>query len=388
MEQKELSPELTPELAQKLMPELTPELARELAQKLMLVIKEIKLGKLVTNAIEIKAFVAEMLKEYSVGHYGHDAKQAANDKAKLNASAKMLNDIRIAIEKIWNKPFQEFKDIVSETTAMIKEASDKLDEIVKAKEAAEKAEKKEAIVTVWDSKNFTLVPLVQIFNPQWLNKTYKIKKVEADIDNLIQKISDDLAALEGFGEDTRTLKELYLTTLDLQDALKKGAELKANRERLAALEAERKAQEERKAQAACNEFSRENSQGKGANSQDAEKVRNAQAVEPLAVTPPESEQEAVESASAEPESEQEAERPLGVPPIPTEKQYTFHVIGTAKDIETVRRIAAEMRLSSPPSLTLCATKTEIETFKDRLMDKQLYYNKVGNPSLYVKALPY
>ena len=39
--------------------ELTPELAREL----MLVIKEIKLGKLVTNAIEIKAFVAEMLKE-------------------------------------------------------------------------------------------------------------------------------------------------------------------------------------------------------------------------------------------------------------------------------------------------------------------------------------
>lgn len=51
MEQKELTPELS------------PELARELAQKLMLVIKEIKLGKLVTNAIEIKAFVAEMLKE-------------------------------------------------------------------------------------------------------------------------------------------------------------------------------------------------------------------------------------------------------------------------------------------------------------------------------------
>ena len=366
--------------------ELTPELSPELAQKLMLVIKEIKLGKLVTNAIEIKAFVAEMLKEYSVGHYGHDAKQAANDKAKLNASAKMLNDIRIAIEKIWNKPFQEFKDIISETTAMIKEASGKLDEIVKAKEAAEKAEKKEAIVKVWEAKNFTLVPLVQIFNPQWLNKTYKIAKVEADIDNLIQKISDDLSALEGFGDDTRTLKELYLTTLDLQDALKKGAELKANRERLAALEAERKAQEERKAQAACNEFSRGNSEGKGANSQDAEEVRNAQAVEPLAVTPPESEQEAVESASAEQASGQEAERPLGVPPIPTEKQYTFHIVGEAGDIETVRRIASEMRLSSPPSLTLCATEAEIEAFKERLWDNKMRYKKVGNPSLYVEYM--
>ena len=374
MEQKELSPELAPALA-------TGE-----AKDLTLVKKEMTIGNLVTNATEIKAFVAEKLKEYSVEHYGHDAKQAAKDKAELNAAAKKLNDERIALEKQWNKPFQEFKDIVSETTAMIKEASGKLDGIVKAKEAAEKAEKKEAIVNVWDAKNFTLVPLVQIFNPQWLNKTYKIAKVEADIDNLIQKISDDLSALEGFGEDTRTLKELYLTTLDLQDALKKGAELKANRERLAALEAERKAQEERKAQAARCEFSRGNSEGKGANSQDAEEVRNAQAAEPLAVTPPENEREAVESASAEPESEQEAERPLGVPPIPTEKQYTFHIVGEAEDIETVRRIASEMRLSSPPSLTLCATDAEIEAFKARLMDNMLGYKKVGNPSLYVEYM--
>ena len=373
MEQKELTPELSPELSPELARELSPELARELAQKLMLVIKEIKLGKLVTNAIEIKAFVAEMLKEYSVGHYGHDAKQAAKDKAKLNVSAKMLNDIRIAIEKIWNKPFQEFKDIISETTAMIKEASGKLDEIVKEKEAAEKTEKKEAIVKVWDAKNFTLVPLVQIFNPQWLNKTYKIAKVEADIDNLIQKISDDLAALEGFGDDTRTLKELYLTTLNLQDALKKGAELKANRERLQAVATSSTGHN---GNAACNEFSCENSEGK------AQEERKAQTAEPLAVTPPENEQEVVESASAE----QEAERPLGVPPIPTEKQYTFHIVGEAEDIETVGRIASEMRLSSPPSLTLCATEAEIEAFKERLWDNKMRYKKVGNPSLYVEYM--
>lgn len=374
MEQKELSREST---------ELTRELATGGAQDLTLVIKEMTIGNLVTNATEIKAFVTEKLKEYSVEHYGHDAKQAAKDKAELNAAAKKLNDERIALEKQWNKPFQEFKDIVSETTAMIKEASDKLDEIVKAKEAAEKTEKKEAIVNVWDSKNFTLVPFVRIFNPQWLNKTYKIAKVEADIDNLIQKITDDLAALEGFGEDTRTLKELYLTTLDLQDALKKGAELKANRERLQAVATSSTGHN---GNAARCEFSRGNSEGKGANSQDAEEVRNAQAVEPLAVTPPENEQEAVEIANAEQASELEVERPLGVPPIPTEKQYTFHVIGTAKDIETVRRIAAEMRLSSPPSLTLCATEAEIEAFKKRLWDNKMRYKKVGNPSLYVEYM--
>ena len=374
MEQKELSLEST---------ELTRELATGGAQDLTLVIKEMTIGNLVTNATEIKAFVAEKLKEYSVEHYGHDAKQAAKDKAELNAAAKKLNDERIALEKQWNKPFQEFKDIVSETTAMIKEASGKLDEIVKAKEAAEKAEKKEAIVKVWDSRNFTLVPLVRIFNPQWLNKTYKIAKVEADIDNLIQKITDDLAALEGFGDDTRTLKELYLTTLDLQDALKKGAELKANRERLQAVAASSTGHN---GNAACNEFSCGNSEGKRANSQDAEEVRNAQTAEPLAVTQTENEQAAVEIASAEQASGQEAERPLGVPPIPTEKQYTFHIVGEAEDIETVRRIASAMRLSSPPSLTLCATEAEIETFKARLMDNLLCYTKVGNPTLHVEYM--
>ncbi|MGP1459866.1 MAG: DUF1351 domain-containing protein [Treponema sp.] len=391
----------------------TKELSTEITTELSLIVKELTIGKLVTNAIDIKAFVAEKLKEYSVENYPHGAKQAAKDRATLNASAKKLNDDRIALERKWNKPFQEFKDIVSETTDMIKDASGKLDAIVKAKEEEEKAEKKQAVIKIWDKKNFTLVPLVRIFNPKWLNKTYKIATVEADIDNLIQTITGDLAALEGFGEDAQTLKELYLSTLNLQQALNKGAELKANRERLRSVatsstghngnaarnefsseNSECKAQEERlRAVAASSAGHNENAacdNSTGAIPQDKEVcAREAAKSETTESKANESEAEGAETIDITPsESEREAVRPVGIPPIPAEKTYTFHVVGTEEDIEQVREIAAEMNLSSPPSLTLNATAAQVEEFKKRLAHSMMGYKKVGNPSLYVEDMQF
>ena len=154
---------------------------------LSLIIKEKTLGNLVTNAKDIKAYVEEKLKEYSVDNYAGDAKQAAKDKAEINAAIKTLNDRRIALEKEWNMPFAEFKNIISETCDMMKTASGKLDVIVKAKEEEEKAQKKAQIIELWNGKNFNLVPLDRIFNAKWLNKTTKLAAVDAEIDTIIKK---------------------------------------------------------------------------------------------------------------------------------------------------------------------------------------------------------
>ena len=129
------------------------------------------LGNLVTNARDIKSYVEERLKEYNVDNYNGDAKQAAKDKAELNNAAKTLNDRRIALEKEWNLPFQEFKDIVNDTCGLIKEASGKLDVIVKEQENREKSEKRASIEELWNNKKFNLVPLDRVFNSKWLNKT-------------------------------------------------------------------------------------------------------------------------------------------------------------------------------------------------------------------------
>ena len=114
-----------------------------------------------------------------------------------------------------------------------------LDVIVKAKEKEEKEAKKAEIVEIWKTYDFSLVSLEKIFNEKWLNKTYKTKQIHDDIAHIIDRITGDLQSIEQFGEDTATLKELYLTNLDLQATLRRGAELRENRKRLAEEEAKK-----------------------------------------------------------------------------------------------------------------------------------------------------
>jgi hypothetical protein len=323
---------------------------------LSLVVKEKTLGSLVTNARDIKTFVENKIKEYSVDDYQGDAKQAAKDKAELNAAAKTLNDRRITLEKEWNMPFQEFKDIITETTNMIKTASGKLDAIVKAKECEEKELKRNEITELWNAKNFNLVSLDRVFNPKWLNKTYKIETVAADIDLIINGITKDLEALENFGEDTAILKDLYLSTLNLQTTLNKGAELKANRERLAALEAEKKAAEAQK-QTETNQKQTETNQKQ---TDFAEK-------------------KSVEAAEVK-------ESPKVEPVKKTGTTYVFNVYGNSNEVESVKAIAEELNLCVIPSITLSGTVEEINQFKTLLQDNGLTYAKTGIINLEAKRM--
>lgn len=319
---------------------------------LSLIIKEKTLGNLVTNAKDIKAYVEEKLKEYSVDNYAGDAKQAAKDKAEINNAIKTLNDRRIALEKEWNMPFAEFKNIITETCDMMKTASGKLDVIVKAKEEEEKAQKKAQIEELWNGKKFNLVTLDRVFNAKWLNKTTKLAAVDAEIDTIIKNITGDLASLDAFGEDTTILKDLYLSTLNLQQTLNKGAELKANRERLAQLEAEKKAREEK------------------------EKAEN----ETFGIQ---------EESKKEPEV-RAVEKPAAkqtVPAAPSNNPvYTFNVFGEINEIDSVRAIANEMGLEIIQSVVIRGNEKQIATFKTLLADNGIGYDKTAIINLVARRI--
>lgn len=334
---------------------------------LSLIIKEKTLGSLVTNAKDIKAYVETKLKEYSVDNYTGDAKQAAKDKAEINNSIKTLNDRRIALEKEWNVPFQEFKSIITETCDMMKTASGKLDLIVKAKEEEEKAAKKAQIEELWKNKNFNLVTLDRVFNSKWLNKGTKLSTVDAEIDAIIKNISGDLASLDAFGEDTAILKDLYLSTLNLQQTLNKGAELKANRERLAQLEAEKKAQEER------------------AKIEEAQK----QEEEPEDEEEWEDEEEEADDVETVVEVDFDKREVHAVQPAETmsqEKSFIFNIYGDQKEIDSVRAIADEMGVEIIPGITLRGTAKQIATFKTLLVDNGIDYSKTLIVNLLAKRI--
>ena len=213
--------------------------------ELNLKVVEQNIGTLNTNAAQLLERVKERLAFYSVDRYsGENIAAAKKDKAELNNAAKLLNAERIRIEKEFMKPIETFKATVSETVNLINECSAKIDVIVKEVEQREKETKKSIIIEYFESLHFSLIDFDRLFNPKWLNKTTKLKDIQDEIQGRIEKIQADLSVLDRIGE--AEAKQYYLSTLNLDAALAKADEIKANRERLAALE---KAQVEQKAQA-------------------------------------------------------------------------------------------------------------------------------------------
>lgn len=210
---------------------------------LELVISNQKLGTLTTNAKEIKAFIEKVLPNYDVSNYNEsNIDVAKKDKATLNKASKALNDKRIELEKHFMEPFSEFKEVIIDTCNLIKTATNKIDSVVKESEAKEKENKRRQIVDFFDGLNFTLVPLEKFFDEKWLNKTAKIKDIQKEIQEKINKFNDDIITIEAIGSDVDLLKSLYLDTLNLNSTIQYANTLKANREK-AQKEAEERAKD-------------------------------------------------------------------------------------------------------------------------------------------------
>lgn len=208
--------------------------------KLELVVTKQNIGELTTNAIELKALVKKQLEYYTLDNYNSgNISIAKKDKAELNRAAKMLNDKRIEIERAFMNPIEEFKLTVNDTVKLIKECSAKIDGIVKGVEQEEKQNKKALLQEYFFTLNFNLVDFEKIFNEKWLNKTAKIEEIKKEINDRIEKIKSDLTVLDHIGE--AEAKNFYLSVLDLDAALNKANEIKANRERLLKIEAEKQA---------------------------------------------------------------------------------------------------------------------------------------------------
>lgn len=213
---------------------------------LALDVRELTLGTLTTNALQLRDHVAETLERYTPENYSEDnVDQAKSDRAILNKAAKELNDRRIQLERDWNAPLQEFKIIIGDTVKMIADGSAKIDAVVKGVENKAKAEKRAAIEELWERKGITLLPLSKLWDDKWLNKTKRLPAVEKEIGEKILKIEaelDTLAAVDT--EDGEVLRAYYLDCLDLQRTLAYSATLKANRQRLQEEQARRQAEAE------------------------------------------------------------------------------------------------------------------------------------------------
>lgn len=234
---------------------------------LSLVITEKQLGKLTTNAQQIKEKVRNAISYYNVTVYNEDnIDTAKKDKAMLNNAAKALNQSRIEIERSFMQPFAEFKTTIDDTCTLIKDCSNRIDVVVKNTEQKAKYEKRKKIEEYYDSLEKKPVKLERIFEPTWLNKTTSITYIRTQINEHIGEINANLETLKTYGIDEDVLKVLYLDTLNFPNTVqyanklrterekaKHEAELKAKLAEEARIEAERKLAEQLKAAEATQE---------------------------------------------------------------------------------------------------------------------------------------
>lgn len=213
-----------------------------MAETFDLVIQEMTVGQLTTNAKAIREAVREKLAGYKPENYSEDnIQEAKKDKASLNNAAKALNQKRIELERQFLEPIAEFKSVVAEIVADMTKASGAIDSVVKAVEDRAKAEKKAMIEEWFSHAGFTTVALERLWDPAWLNKTCKLQTALEELLAKMNRIQSEMEVLDRTGEPDASA--CYLRTLDMKAALAMVDRLKADRE---TARKRRESEEERK----------------------------------------------------------------------------------------------------------------------------------------------
>lgn len=204
------------------------------------------------NKEELEAAVKAKVDSYKGIIYTEETlKSAKADRAELNNLLKAIEDRRKKVKEIINQPYSDFEKELKSVTALIKRQTEEIGKQIDSFEDKQKEEKKQKIHEAYDSAIGDLkeiLPFTKVFDPRYLNKTYKLNTAISEVKAKIEQVKTDLSTIESVcGKYALNAKDVYVRTLDLSKALAEEKRLKELEEKL---EAERirkqKEEEERK----------------------------------------------------------------------------------------------------------------------------------------------
>lgn len=206
------------------------------------------------NFEELKAEIAEKVKIYETLVYGDDEiKTAKSDRANLNRIKKALQDEKTRRKKEYLKPFEDFENKINEIIKLIDAPVGLIDKQVKEFEEKKKADKRIEIGAFWETTEHPeWMTLARIFDEKWLNATYTMKQIQADINGWINRINSEIETLQQLEDFSFEAIETYKRSLDLNQAIAEGKRLsdiqkrkeEEARRKAELLEAQKKIEEE------------------------------------------------------------------------------------------------------------------------------------------------
>lgn len=171
----------------------------------------------------IRALDEEVLPKYLTRIYTDDQlAEARADHATLKKWVDAVDGGRKQYEKIYMKPFKEFKDKLKLATDRVQEAIEKINEQITAIEGKTKSRNEDFCREYFESTVDDLTGLVsfeQIADPKWFNLSVKDTERKKAIDEKLAKIRGDLAVINQLSTpDIDLVKVFYIRNFDLPAA--------------------------------------------------------------------------------------------------------------------------------------------------------------------------
>lgn len=311
------------------------------------------LQKIDWNKAELEANVRSIVAAYQGLVYTEDTvSDAKNDRAALRKLLNEIEDRRKLVKKKCMEPYEAFESDLKDVTALIKEQIDIIDGQVKEYENSVKEEKKARLQDVYTEEIGELaevLPFERVFEAQYLNVSFKESKAATEIQEKIQRVKNDLAAIDALDSKYKlNAKDVYVRTLDMSQAMAENARLIKFEEQMEA-DRKRKAEEEERWRAEAEARAKEAEERRR---QEAERIATERAEREKALAEQQAQEgrtldsrvdEPVQDKMANAQSEKPEERPYGKEVLPEEKKYkaTFYAVGTLRQLKELQEYMKE-----------------------------------------------
>lgn len=178
------------------------------------------LQKIDWNKAELEANVRSIVEAYQGLVYTEDTvSDAKNDRAALRKLLNEIEDRRKLVKKKCMEPYEVFENDLKDVTVLIKEQISIIDGQVKEYENGVKEEKKARLQDVYAETIGELaevLPFERVFETQYLNVSFKESKAATEIQEKIQRVKSDLAAIDALDSKYKlNAKDVYVRTLDM-----------------------------------------------------------------------------------------------------------------------------------------------------------------------------
>lgn len=219
-----------------------------------LVIKDFKeqLPEIKSNFEEVKQELSASLNKYrNLVFTDENISDGKAELAKLRKLKSSIDGYRKDIKKVWNEPYMKFEDQMKELTGLVDEPINAIDEQVKDYERREKEAKEQNIKDIYEvlaqeTEEADYLDFGKLWNERWLNKTYKIEDIKAEIKEALKNNLEAVKAIKGLKDNyIPEYLDVYRRTQDLQEVFKEQSRLKRLDEERAELLKKRQEEKER-----------------------------------------------------------------------------------------------------------------------------------------------